>query len=342
MTPSAPAQRRSSALRCFSASGCDGGRDVVNHRPDVEGFQKELHPAGLDFREVEDAVDQRQQMLAGRVNFLEFGNGAVESQVSGLLFQHLAVADDRVQGCSQLVAHVRQELTLGAVGRLGDPRFEQFFLRAQVRGDAAEARRDGGEDRQQQDAERPGLDESQIAKLVRENVTFDSLDNVVELRVGNLGHRPFRLEPLQIAGRQMQDHSVPGRDVGFVHVREWREEGIVRIGPDDPPRLEETEPSLPDAFRRFVAHVALGDQLPLERVEHRGIAAESDQLTREGAVTLDAVVRNQECGREGGKDQDGARHHQEAWSCSPFVACRVHDAPLASEAGSRRHPAAPR
>ena len=58
------------------------------------------------------------------------------AQVLALLLEHLAVADDRVERRAQLVAHVGEELALGAVGDLGGVlRAEQFFLGAAAVGD---------------------------------------------------------------------------------------------------------------------------------------------------------------------------------------------------------------
>ena len=102
-----------------------------HERRDLEGLDEELHLAGLDLRKVENVVDQRLQVLAGRMDLLR--GPAMESclaQIVGLLLQHLAVADDGVQRGPQLVAHVREELALGAVGRFRRVlRLEQFFLR---------------------------------------------------------------------------------------------------------------------------------------------------------------------------------------------------------------------
>jgi hypothetical protein len=57
-------------------------------------------------------------MPAGRVDFLEVGSEVLITQVFGLLLQHLAVADDGVQRCAQLMAHVGEKLALGVVGPL--------------------------------------------------------------------------------------------------------------------------------------------------------------------------------------------------------------------------------
>ena len=53
-----------------------------------------------------------EQVLAGVLDLLEVGQEGVVAQVLGLLVQHLAVADDRVQRRPQLVAHAGEELAL--------------------------------------------------------------------------------------------------------------------------------------------------------------------------------------------------------------------------------------
>ena len=54
-----------------------------------------------------------EQVLAGAVDPLQVGDEVRRSALGvGLLLEHLAVADDRVQRRPQLVAHVGQELAL--------------------------------------------------------------------------------------------------------------------------------------------------------------------------------------------------------------------------------------
>ena len=75
----------------------NGGDHVLEHGGDVEGLQEEVHLAGFDLRQVENVVDQRQQMLAGGLNFLQVGNEVLLAQVFSLLVEHFAVADDGIQ-----------------------------------------------------------------------------------------------------------------------------------------------------------------------------------------------------------------------------------------------------
>ena len=105
------------ALRCqrldhrFALAENIGQRQPVHH---------DRKTAGLDLREVENLIDQRQQM-APRFDDVTDERGLLFARsrraVGGV--EQLAEADDRVQRRAQFVAHVRQELALRAVGALG-------------------------------------------------------------------------------------------------------------------------------------------------------------------------------------------------------------------------------
>ena len=94
--------------------------DQVERRLDalaqVERMRLDVHPPGLDLREVEDVVDDRQQRVArvadgrGEVALL-----VVERRVE----QQTAHADHGVHRRADLVAHRRQERALGLVRGLG-------------------------------------------------------------------------------------------------------------------------------------------------------------------------------------------------------------------------------
>src|SRR3974390_2408279 len=58
-------------------------------------------------------------MAAGSLDFLEIGNELLLPVVGRILLKNLAVADDCIERSAQFMAHVRQELALGAVGNLG-------------------------------------------------------------------------------------------------------------------------------------------------------------------------------------------------------------------------------
>ena len=97
----------------------DGRLHVAEQLGHIEGFEEQLHPVGLDLRQVEDVVDEREEMAAGAGDLLQFRDEPVPLLVGRLLDQHLAVADDRVQRCTQLMAHRREEAAFGFVGRFG-------------------------------------------------------------------------------------------------------------------------------------------------------------------------------------------------------------------------------
>ena len=103
------------ALRRLPGRGKDGAREVVERRQ----LRVELHPAGLDLREVENVVDERQQVLAGSVDVREVAALPLAQGIRELLAEQLREAEDRVERRPQLVAHAREELALGLRRVLG-------------------------------------------------------------------------------------------------------------------------------------------------------------------------------------------------------------------------------
>ena len=89
------------------------------HVPEIEGSDRQFDSPGFDLREVEHVVDDREQVLAGRVDLVQLIEGLEIVGILAFLDEHLAVTEDCVQRSAQFVAHVRQERTLGAVGLLG-------------------------------------------------------------------------------------------------------------------------------------------------------------------------------------------------------------------------------
>ena len=55
----------------------DRVEQLVDHRADLEGLERDRHLARFDLREIEDAVDQLEQVLAGRLDALEIGDEAL-------------------------------------------------------------------------------------------------------------------------------------------------------------------------------------------------------------------------------------------------------------------------
>ena len=88
-------------------------QQVLHQRADREGNRLELELARLDLREVEDVVEDREQRLRRRLD---------RRQAIALLGRQLAVqrqlghAEDAVHRRPDFVAHVGEELALGAAG----------------------------------------------------------------------------------------------------------------------------------------------------------------------------------------------------------------------------------
>ncbi len=93
----------------------DRGLDLLHQVGDREVLAGHRHPAGLDPGKVQDSVDHRQEVASGQVDVAQVGQRRIRA-ILGLFDQHLAVAQDGVQGSAQLVAHVGQETALGAAG----------------------------------------------------------------------------------------------------------------------------------------------------------------------------------------------------------------------------------
>ena len=72
-----------------------GDLDLVDELVEVEIVEEEVHLAGLDLGDVEDVVDHRQQVLAGRADLLQIADLLAAAVELGVLEQDLAVADAR-------------------------------------------------------------------------------------------------------------------------------------------------------------------------------------------------------------------------------------------------------
>ncbi len=90
--------------------------DHVGDRGDQAAVLRagDVEPAGLDLREVQDVVEESQQVLAVAVYDVQ----VVALRLGDLrrVHQDLGVSQDRRQRRADLMAHVGQELALGAIG----------------------------------------------------------------------------------------------------------------------------------------------------------------------------------------------------------------------------------
>ena len=96
--------------------GRAGSRAAAAPRPPARP-QRQL--PGLDARQVEQFVDQLQQALAGTQDLAPGAARGRRQRQRRVAVEQLAEAQDGVHRRAQLVAHARQELRLGAVGRFG-------------------------------------------------------------------------------------------------------------------------------------------------------------------------------------------------------------------------------
>jgi hypothetical protein len=89
---------------------------ALDHGPDVEGLGQEVDPAGLDLREVEDLVDEREERLPRGLHGADIGrllgSGRGVEEEPG----H---AEDAVQRRAELVADGREEARFRLARRLG-------------------------------------------------------------------------------------------------------------------------------------------------------------------------------------------------------------------------------
>ena len=83
---------------------------LFEQRHDFDVFEKNVHLAGFDFRQIENVVDQAEQVTAGAFDLLEIADEIVLSEIGGVFLEDFAVADDGVERRAQLMAHIGEEL----------------------------------------------------------------------------------------------------------------------------------------------------------------------------------------------------------------------------------------
>ena len=102
---------------------------------ELDVFQVELEPAGLDLRHVEDVVDDVEQILR-RCAWMsrQYSSYLSEPSAPNMPGLHdLGEADDGVERRAQLVAHVGEEFRLGLVGFLGAVFSSAYFSASWLR-----------------------------------------------------------------------------------------------------------------------------------------------------------------------------------------------------------------
>ena len=91
---------------------------LADHLAHVDRAEPDRHAAGLDARDVEALVDDRQQVLAVGVDAREVLVLRLRERAGDALAEHLRVPEDRVERRAELVRDVGQELRLCGGGLL--------------------------------------------------------------------------------------------------------------------------------------------------------------------------------------------------------------------------------
>ena len=111
--------------------------DIRQHIPQIIFRRHDIHLAGLDLGKVQHIIDERQQRLARAIDILRI---LAHIRVLALAQDHLIHAHDRIDWRADLMAHIRQEITLGLIRLIRQPlRLAQLialpgaFLRAEQR-----------------------------------------------------------------------------------------------------------------------------------------------------------------------------------------------------------------
>jgi hypothetical protein len=99
-------QSISKVFEFFSTKVCFYCHHILDHGFDREGLQ-------ID---VQDVIYQAKKVFASAIDTVKVSLKFFVLQVCRIFLEHLAVADDGVQGGAQFVANIGQKLALGAVG----------------------------------------------------------------------------------------------------------------------------------------------------------------------------------------------------------------------------------
>ena len=100
-------------VRILGHERLDRGRHIAGGLRDVDRLEVDGHPSRLDFRKIENVIDQLKQVLGRGKDLLQVGLHPFVPRILRLLEQHFAVADDRIHRRAQFMAHVGQESTFG-------------------------------------------------------------------------------------------------------------------------------------------------------------------------------------------------------------------------------------
>ena len=92
------------AIAVLGQERLDGGDDFLDHRSDVEVFEVKGHLAGLDLREIEDAVDETKEMSGGIVDAGDVLDVFLAAVGFGTGLEQFAEPDDGGEWRAELMA----------------------------------------------------------------------------------------------------------------------------------------------------------------------------------------------------------------------------------------------
>ena len=84
-------------------------RYFVKNLAELKAFHGGFHPSSFDLRNVQNVIDDRKQVLSGRMDLVHIRQILRVDVVFHILDQHLAVTQDGSEGCSEFMARVRQK-----------------------------------------------------------------------------------------------------------------------------------------------------------------------------------------------------------------------------------------
>ncbi len=104
---------------CLVDQRLHGGRRRIHQVGDIKGGGLHVHAPGFDFRDIQDRVDQRQQVVGADQDLVQILDLFLRQRLAALTPDDTRKADDGVERRAYLVAHTGQKRTLGMAGSLG-------------------------------------------------------------------------------------------------------------------------------------------------------------------------------------------------------------------------------
>ena len=117
------------AIAFFGDQRSNGAFDIDQELFQADRLDIELHLARLDLRKIEHIIDQCEKVTARSHDLAEIGDKAGLIPIAGILHQHFAIANDRIERRAQFVAHRGEETALFLAG---DFRAAPCFLKLRL------------------------------------------------------------------------------------------------------------------------------------------------------------------------------------------------------------------